>query len=61
MIGLKSVSVMRHFLLRFGTHVVTLVFITYIYNSTAERQWISKCFVRDKLDNEINPGNICER
>lgn len=61
MIGLKSVFVMRYFFLRFGIYVVILVFIIYIYNSIVERLWILKCFVWDKLDNEINLGNICER
>lgn len=61
MIGLKSVYVMRYFFLRFGIYVVILVFIIYIYNSIVERLWILKCFVWDKLDNEINLGNICER
>lgn len=61
MIGLKSVFVMRYFFLRFGIYVVILVFIIYIYNSIIERLWILKCFVWDKLDNEINLGNICER
>lgn len=61
MIGLKSVYVMRYFFLRFGIYVVIFVFIIYIYNSIIERLWILKCFVWDKLDNEINLGNICER
>lgn len=61
MIGLKSVFVMRYFFLRCNIYVVILVFIIYIYNSIVERLWILKCFVWDKLDNEINLGNICER